>query len=202
MHRIPGALAALALAAAVAAPAAAQDAASARAFTFGLRGGVSVPLGALADEGEEGGNAGTGFNAGAFIGLTPAALPVGLRLEVGYDRFGIDVGELPPGAEFDGDWSILSGTLNAIVAVPTQGGVRPYVIGGVGAYNVKASFSASEDGESIDFSEDQTKIGVNGGAGLRFALGSLATFVEARYHTVFLSGERASYVPISFGVEF
>ena len=204
MHasRVHGPIAALALTAALAAPVAAQDVARARAFTVGIRGGVSVPLGVLADEGEEGGNAGTGFNAGAFLGFRPAALPVALRVEVGYDRFGIDIGEVPAGAEFDGDWSILSGTLNAVVAVPTQGGIRPYLVGGAGAYNVKASFSASEGGESVDFSDDQTKIGVNGGAGVRFALGTLATFVEARYHTVFLSGERASFVPISFGVEF
>ena len=202
MQRIPGPLAALALTATLAAPVAAQDMASARAFSVGVRGGVSIPVGALADDGEDGGNASTGFNVGAFLGFTPAALPVGLRVEVGYDRFGIDAGVLAPGVEFDGDWSIISGTVNAIVAVPTQGGVRPYLIGGVGAYNVTASVEASEGGESIAFSDDQTKIGVNGGAGLRFALGTLATFVEARYHAVFLEGDRASYIPISFGVEF
>ena len=202
MQRTLGVIAALTLAAGAAAPAAAQDVAATRAFTFGARGGISMPLGELAKEGEDGGNASTGFNVGGFVGFTPAALPVGLRLEVGYDRFGIDAGDLPPGAEFEGDWSILSGTVNAILAVPTQGGVRPYVIGGVGAYNVKASFEASEDGESIEFSDDQTKVGLNGGAGLRFALGALSTFVEARYHMVFVEGERVSFLPISFGVEF
>lgn len=201
MHRTLGTLAGLALAAA-AAPLAAQDMASTRSFTLGVRGGVSVPLGTLADDGEEGGSAQTGFNVGAFVGFMPAALPFGVRAEVGYDRFGIDVGEVPAGVDFDGDWSFLHGTVNAIVAVPTQGGVRPYLIGGVGIYQAKASFEGSDGETSESFSESDTKFGVNGGAGLRFALGTLSTFVEARYHAVFLEGERASYVPISFGVEF
>ena len=202
MQRLLGLVAGLTLLAAAAAPAAAQDVAATRSFTLGLRGGVSVPTGALAEEGEDGGNADMGFNVGGFIGFTPAAIPFGLRAELSYDRFGIDVGELPPGADFDGDWSILSGTLNAILAVPTQSGIRPYVIGGVGMYNVKASFSASEDGESFDFSDSETKVGLNGGAGLRFGLGGLSTFLEARYHTVFMDDERVSFVPVSFGIEF
>lgn len=202
MQRTLGILAGLTLAAAVAAPAAAQDMASTRAFTLGVRGGLSLPMGVLGDEGEDGGNAGTGFNVGGYVGFSPAALPFGVRAEVGYDRFGIDVGDVPAGFDFDGDWSILSGTVNALFAVPTQGGVRPYVIGGVGAYNVKASFEASEGGESIEFSDDQTKVGLNGGAGLRFSLGTIGTFVEARYHMVFVEGERVSFLPISFGVEF
>src|SRR5688572_11787333 len=80
---ILGAVAVLALAAA---PLSAQDIAGTRAFRLGVKAGASVPVGDLAESGEEGGNASTGFNVGGSLAFAPAALPFGVRVEVGYDR--------------------------------------------------------------------------------------------------------------------
>jgi hypothetical protein len=48
-------------------------------------------------------------------------------------------------------------------------------------------------------------MGFNIGAGVRFPLGVMSTFVEARYHK--MTGDKAksadtSYLPITFGIQF
>ena len=55
------------------------------------------------------------------------------------------------------------------------------------------------------YSTQQTVAGVNGSAGLRFALTGLSTFVEARYHMMLgtaAEGTHYQFVPIAFGISF
>mgnify|MGYP001796387297 CR=1 FL=1 len=59
-------------------------------------------------------------------------------------------------------------------ALPT----KFYLIGGIGAYNLRAKDQAS------DMSVSSTKFGLNGGGGFKFQLTGFATFIEARYHSV------------------
>ena len=196
-------LAASAALVAAAAPAAAQDIAGVRAFTLGVRGGASVPIGDLAETGEEGGNATTGFNVAGMLTFAPPALPVALRVEVGYDRFGtdLDLDVFGPDAEnVDANWSVVSGTANAVLGLGGVG-VRPYLIGGVGVYRYELKVSGDDgEGGTVSFAFDDTDIGVNGGLGLRFGLGALNTFVEARVHHIFAE-EALQFVPISVGLE-
>ena len=181
--------------------AAAQDV-TARAFTFGVSGGLSVPLGDFAD------GVKSGFNAGAHLAFKPAALPFGLRVEGQFNQFDLkgleDDGEE---LEVDGNARIISGTVNGVFGVPAASSAfRPYLIAGVGAYNEKVTFDFL--GESL--SESQTKLGINGGVGIEFGLSGLATFIEARYHMVFDkeddeetgAGSNTTFVPISFGIKF
>lgn len=199
-------LAASAALVAAAAPAAAQDIAGVRAFTLGVRGGASIPVGDLAEKGLEGGNATTGFNVAGMVTFASPALPVALRVEVGYDRFGTDVdpGDFGPDVEdVDATWSVISGTANAVLGLGGVGGVgvRPYLIGGVGVYRYELKVSGDiGDGVTISAGGNDTDVGVNGGLGLRFGLGSLSTFVEARIHHVFAE-EALQFVPISVGLE-
>jgi hypothetical protein len=47
--------------------------------------------------------------------------------------------------------------------------------------------------------------GVNIGGGLRFPLGGLSTFLEARYHVMLgntSDGTKYQFIPITFGVAF
>jgi opacity protein-like surface antigen len=207
-HRwILGAAAAVALAA-TAAPATAQSIVGVRVFHLGARGGVSVPQGDFAGTDVDGLNATTGFNAGVLLAITPPALPLGLRIEGSYDRFGVDFGDVPELDGVDANWNILSGTVNATLAVPTAGPVQPYLIGGVGMY--KTELKVSDAGSS--FSVDDTQVGFNGGAGLRFRLGVISSFVEARFHTTTIEldldemgtteSQRINFVPVSFGIVF
>ena len=70
----------------------------------------------------------------------------------------------------------------------------PYLIGGLGLYNSKFGRADSENA-----------VGVNLGGGLRFVLGELNTFFEARYHAMLGetgAGANLQFVPITVGVMF
>ena len=151
---------------------------------FTVAGGVAVPTGSLKD------GADAGYNLAAGLAFGAPLIPIGVRLEGGYNSFNVKGG-------VSGTARVISGTANAIVALgPT--GASPYLIGGVGLYNRNLSVSGfGSDGKSAG--------GVNLGAGLRFPLGLVSTYVEARYHKMLGNandGTDWSYVPITFGVTF
>ena len=145
---------------------------------------------------------GDGLNTG--FGITGLAdmkthLPVNFRGELSFNRFGAK--DMPAGT--DGHARIFAGIVNAVLSIPTSGGVQPYFVGGPGVYSLKLtqSFGAG------DVSVSKTAMGLNGGAGLNFPLGTFSTFAEARYHYIFSKDDNKGYVnsqtiPLSFGVRF
>lgn len=158
---------------------AASTAEAQRPFTVGLSGGAAIPLSDLSDSHK------VGFNATAHLGINMPLSPVGFRLEGFYNKFaGQDEGVFT-----NEDVRIAGGNVNITYAFSGVG-LRPYVIGGVGSYNVKP-----------DGGESRTDFGINAGVGARFQLSGLGTFVEARLHTI--SGDpQLQFVPITFGIEF
>lgn len=166
---IPAAVAAAALVF-MAQPAAAQN-----PMSVGISGGLSIPASNISDSHETGWNLSGGLN----IGMPASAL--GFRFEGFYNSFQAKTGSA--------DLRIAGGGVNAFYDLGT-GVIRPYVIGGVGAYNQKFTGGSSS-----------TDLGINAGGGVKFALGGLTTYVEARLHSV--SGDpQRQFVPIVFGVEF
>jgi opacity protein-like surface antigen len=173
------------LALAVAGPAVAQA-------RFSLGGGVTLPAGTFDDV------AGTGWHGMAAIGFQPADFPVGFQVDGMYHRFGFEA------AGFDADWQMIEGTANIVFAFNTseESTFSPYLIGGVGGYNVKAV------GDDVEGDDSDTNFGVNAGAGFDFDLGNIAAFVEGRFHAVFggtvdpetLDDATASFVPITIGI--
>ncbi len=151
--------------------------------SFGVMGGVSIPLGDYADF------AGTGWHAGGLLEWNAPTFPVGIRVEGVYHKFG-DKDEL------DLYPNIIAGLANIVWHFPmTQPyTVRPYLIGGGGIYN-----------ERCDGCESQTKFGLNGGAGISVPLSGFSTIVEARFHIVFDSesgSSNSTFIPISVGLLF
>ena len=178
MKRIFTAAAALTLAlAATTRPATAQSMDATRTVHFGIAGGATVPVGDLGDGYD------TGYHLMGTLGFQPAAMPVGVRLDLAYNNMGGAVANQP-------DLKILSGSANLVLTTSNTNGIKPYVIGGVGLYNV--------DGGG----DSETKFGLNGGAGLQFALSGFNTFVEARYHSIFTDNQNANMIPVSFGIMF
>jgi opacity protein-like surface antigen len=173
------------LALAVAGPAVAQA-------RFSLGGGVTLPAGTFDDV------AGTGWHGMAAIGFQPADFPVGFQVDGMYHRFGFEA------AGLDADWQMIEGTANIVFAFNTseESTFSPYLIGGVGGYNVKAV------GDDVEGDDSDTNFGVNAGAGFDFDLGNIAAFVEGRFHAVFggtvdpetLDDATASFVPITIGI--
>ena len=146
-----------------------------------IAAGVAVPTGDGSDQVATGYNAALGLNVGAPL------VPVGLRLEGAYNGFNL---KDTPGAT--GSSRIISGTANA-----TFGLGLPYLIGGLGWYQAHASVTSG----TLTATSTKSAVGFNVGAGVRFPLGMMSTFVEARYHKA--GGDvDASYVPITFGIQF
>ncbi len=196
------------LATAVATSAAAQAVVGTRTYSFGLSGGLGLPLGDFGGDWDspDGMGAQLGFGVAAHLGLSPTGLPLALRLEGAYHRFGLDFGS-DDTEGVDAHYSVIAGTANGVVTIPTAGGVRPYLIGGVGMYRPR--LIVSQDDISVEFGE--WNVGFNVGGGLRFPLGSRSAFAEARFHSTKLSIDdeefgsesmRISFVPIVFGIDF
>jgi len=158
----------------------AQTAEAQRPVTIGVAAGLSAPIGDFADTHK------MGWNAAASLGFNFPASAVGVRFEGFYNSFeGEDDGivEIPKA-------TIAGATANALYHLGGQT-VRPYVIGGVGAYNNKVEGGRSE-----------TDFGINAGLGFKFGLGTLTTFAEARLHTVAADPDDFQFIPITFGIEF
>ena len=150
-------------------------------FDFGILAGASMPTGDAGDGFD------TGFNIGATLGISPALMPVGLRIDGIYNSFGA--------ANGGDDLSLISATANATIGIPlgAMPAVSPYFIGGLGLYS-------ADFGEGT---ERQNEFGWNLGAGLRFALAGFSTFAEVRYNSFGTEGdENFTYVPLTFGIMF
>lgn len=171
-----------------------QSAAAARPVKIGFGGGLSVPVSDAQDEFKN------GFHGKAMVKWDAPVLPLALRGSVGYSQ--LDLKSLTPGVDDKG--KILSGLANVSYGFPV-GPVKPYIIAGLGAFNVKTEVGGT--------STSETKFGIDGGAGLEFKLGGIAGFVEGRLENIFtdqgLSSALGStqefktlIIPVTFGIFF
>ncbi|HJU90297.1 MAG TPA: outer membrane beta-barrel protein [Gemmatimonadaceae bacterium] len=152
-----------------------------RPLSLGIGGGVSVPEGRLND----GVNA--GWHALGTLALTSPMQPIGLRLDLAYNRFAFDE------APVDGHTSASSATLNFTYRLPAAGApLSPYLISGLGAYRTQCS-----DGPGCD---SDTHYGWNVGLGTVFHFLGVRTFLEARYHRTKQHDVRVRYIPVTLGL--
>jgi hypothetical protein len=160
-------------------------AAHAQGLSFGLGGSAVVPTGDMSD------GVSTGWGGMALVRVKPPVSPLGLQVDGFYNRFGY-------ANDAEGHTRMLGATANAVFAFPGVSAARPYLIGGLGVYNSKAS----------GFDESTTKFGANAGAGFDFGLGSAKLFAEARFHAIFkglndgLEEKTAYMIPITLGLRF
>ncbi len=200
-----GALAVLATA--VATPAHAQD--RQRPIRIGFSGGGAVPTGDLSTI------ASAGMAVQGFVQVAPSGLPGTFRIGALYSRFagkdGVSL-TLPPTPEGSGlprptapvDGTQLLGGLASARFDLSKGSVRPYLIGGVGAINVRQQFATLQSGGTTN----EVRFSVDGGAGFSFNLAGADAFLEARFTNIFGTDKIAPelsairVIPISFGVVF
>jgi opacity protein-like surface antigen len=155
--------------------------AAAQSFTFGVGGGLTVPTG--------------DFNTAAKLGWHGLgqlgySLPsgLGLRADFLYGQNNLD--------GVSGKTKLAGGLGNLSYDFKTAGGVQPYIIGGVGAVQVKVDVSGFG-------SASETKFAFAGGGGLKFKAGSDSHFyVESRYVSVQTSGSSTGFIPLSVGISF
>lgn len=152
---------------------------------FGVGGGATIPLGNFDDVAK------TGWHGMAVVGYNSPSSPVGFRVDGLYGENDFDAS--------GGKTKLAGGLASAIYAFSTGGKARPYLIGGAGLFNVKASVNVG--GNTVEDSE--TKFAAGGGLGLAFPIGSDSRlFLEGRYVSVFTDTRSTSFIPLTVGVTF
>ena len=144
---------------------------------FGVAAGAAIPVSDLSTFFS------TGFNGTVTVGLNPAMIPLGIRIDGAYNQFGLKGG----GANIH--FTSLTG--NLVYKVPSAS-LTPYLIGGAGWYNIGASGGGGSS----------NKLGWDIGGGITMPLSGFDTFLEARYNQVQGSGGSSKFIPITFGVMF
>ena len=166
----------------------------------GFGGGVTVPVSDARDAFKDGFN-GTGF---VLVHLTQG-LPA-LRFAFSYDRFKLKPvsGVTPaPGEDEAGHSQILGGTAGIKLHL-IPGPVRPFVMAGLGAFNVRQLVNAASGSTTTS----QTNFGIDGGAGVEIKIGRIAAFAEGRVQNVYtkssglINKNSIQSIPVSFGLMF
>ena len=146
---------------------------------LGLLAGATVPVS------DYGSDKSVGYHIGLLLDVRIPLSPVGFRIDGAFHEIGYSGNSTKQ--------DIWSTNANLLLRLPTGTVIVPYVIGGVGIYNSHRTL--------ILGSRSSTDPGMNVGGGLRFELGDLTTFVEARYHRV--TGDAGiRMVPITLGILF
>lgn len=180
-----------------------------RPITFGIGGGASVPTtGSVRDALK------TGVNWHGFVGFRPmAGLPM-LRLAADYQKFDFKKDALLAAAAGGGAAGATTSVTNAQTKVLgglanlgfdlLHGPVRPYILAGLGAFNVKTTADQTNGGS---YSQSKTQFGIDGGAGLAVNIGPIAAFLEGRVQNVYtdkgaIDTKTITTVPVTFGIQF
>jgi opacity protein-like surface antigen len=163
-----------------------------RFVSFGVGGGMSVPVSNAADAFKN------GFNAQGFVRLNVPKLPVMPRFDLNYSKFDLDDAQVG----VPGTGQIMAGLANLQVGLLQFGPIRPYIVAGLGAYNLK-----TETEGTTPTSESDLRFGINGGAGVTLHLGMISGYIEGRVDNVFtekgmIDTEQIQLIPVTFGLSF
>jgi outer membrane protein with beta-barrel domain len=157
---------------------------AAQGVRVGLGAGLLLPMGdyKTADK--------TGWIAGVDVTDWLAGGAIGIRVEGSYSQTSHKAG-------ISGNSKIIGGMADVVYAFGTSAAsMRPYVLGGIGFYNVKFTGTGSSVSES--------KVGFGGGAGVAFKLGTGGSrvFVEGKYVSVSTTGSSTTFLPVRAGIRF
>ncbi len=151
---------------------------------FGIGAGILLPLG----------NYSTGDNLGFnILGTAEFPLrnsPVNLRADLMFSTTSHK-------NSVGGSTRLLGGDVDAVYNLSkTASTARPYLLGGLGLYNVHVSITGFGSGSN-------TNVAMNLGGGINFTLGSTThAFAEARFLDIFTSGGSTTAIPITVGLRF
>lgn len=148
---------------------------------FGVAAGIAVPTGDFGD------GVKSGFNVEGSVEFKPMTMPFGIRADLFYNRFGID--------GVDGNLTALGGALNAMFQMAGVG-AAPYLVVGPTITNLDAKVEGAGD------IEGETKIGAQGGVGVKFPLSGFTSKAEARYQTIFTDNSNTNMFIVNFGILF
>ena len=154
---------------------------------FGVAAGAAFPMGDLSN------SYSSGYHVQASVNISPPALPIGFRIDGTLDNFA-----LKGSGTTSGSYRVAGVGGNVLLGLGGVPLLGPYVLAGVGFYNINASATAG----SLSASVSTNKPGMNVGAGFRFGLGSMGVFAETGYHYISGDGGSTQFVPVMFGISF
>jgi opacity protein-like surface antigen len=167
------------LMAVAAAPAAAQ----ARGY-IGFGAGAAIPTGDFADTHK------VGWLGQVIGGITGPSGRLGGRIDGDYSRHSLK-------GTTGGHTALFGANADVVLNFGTTASkARPYVLAGVGFYNVKSTVTGV--GSTSD-----TKGAFNGGAGVNIKTsGNMAVYLEGRFVSVRAEGGSANFIPLSIGLRW
>jgi hypothetical protein len=157
-----------------------------RPVSIGIAGGASIPTGNLRD------GVDVGWHGLATIAVSTLMQPLGLRIDVAYNRFAFSSNAAAFADEYQ---STGSATLNFTYRLPmTNSPISPYLISGLGAYRSECSLETG--------CEATTRYGWNVGLGTKLLILGFRSFLEARYHRTEIGDTGVQYFTPTFGILF
>ena len=146
---------------------------------FGVGGGLTLPIGTYGDFDK------AGWHVMGLIQFPISQSPVHARFDAMYGQTSHDVGS--------GNTTLTGATGDLLYHLGNRAStVRPYVLGGVGFYNVDFGGGAGS----------QSKFAFGAGGGILFSIGTMHAFLESRYMSVQTSGNSLTFLPVSLGLMF
>jgi hypothetical protein len=159
-----------------------------RPISLGIGGGLSLPQGDVDDQ------VNTGWNGLVTAALGSPMQPLGLRLDVAYNRFGFS-DEVNTALGSEGHFTVGSATLNVTYRLPkATWQVSPYLLWGIGAYRTECSLGPG--------CESRVRYGWNYGLGANFYFLGFRNFIEIRGHRTKSRTSDVHYFPVTIGIMF
>jgi opacity protein-like surface antigen len=158
---------------------------------FGAAAGASLPVGDF----KTGTN--TGYHAQVSLDVGVPLSPIGFRFDGTLDHFDASGSTSTSSASA----RIAGASANVLMGFGAVPLIGPYVIGGVGYYQVHTEGKTG----SVTFNSSKSEPGVNIGAGVRFGLSGFGVFAETGYHYIKATAagnSAATFVPVMFGISF
>jgi opacity protein-like surface antigen len=166
-------------------------------FELGFGGGATVPVSHAKDAFK------TGWHGSGILRLNLPMMPFGLQGNFTYTHFSLD----KTNVGFGGSGRILSGIADARFGIPLPGPIKPYLLAGVGTYNLKAD----PDSTGAPASPSVTKFGINGGGGVTIDFPGLPVraFVEGKIENIYTDKGlnaavtqdfKTQIIPVTFGI--
>ena len=171
-------------------------------FHIGISGGADFPV-------EDQENVyDVGWNGTLMFSWMFGTSPFGIRLDGSYHQLQVK-SELEP-IFIDAKARLIDGTFDFVIGPHIGTWVQPYIMGGVGIYDVR--FSGTQTIDDITFAESDTRFGWNAGTGIAFRVSDQSDvhlILEGRYHSVdldrdrfFETNNRFTVVTVNSGVVF
>ncbi|HEY4648860.1 MAG TPA: hypothetical protein VIG95_07105 [Gemmatimonadales bacterium] len=163
---------------------------SAQGNRFAIGGGATFPTGKYSDIADVGWHGTGSLNFGRHDSRFGVLID-GTYSELGLNAEGFDVKQR---------W--IYGTANLVYRFKRAGSeaskVEPYIMTGGGVYDSKGI------GNDADLFGDTggTDFGANAGLGVNYKVSRIVLYLEARYHTVFSSGDDSHFIPLTLGIRF